>query len=386
MGARAEVIARSAFALAAVGLLFLLRWDTSIEHFDWQVWEASNNLLDDGANPYDHQVLNEELQQNPQEYGPHFDSPSRYVYLFSPPTWLATVRLLTGSALVMSLAGAVMVAMTMVALTIERSWEHLIGAVLGFVVFVYLGPGLTTFRLGQTGLFLAGLVGAQILLARTATSGVPTAVMSFKPHIALAAGIPDLVRKPKETLAKILIPYALLIAATVALLGVTPWRAWIEFMTSGAGTNSYAFDLTLSTLSSALPWGDLGLATIVIAALASAALSWHCRHADRAVLLLASLGIMAFLAGHAFVHDWLWVCYVPVVLAWNPLRSALGMSLLGLALSVATQVQFPLLNPQAVIGGFIAIGLTVLALRASQPTHDVDERAEPLQPLVSAQR
>ncbi len=368
MSRTADLAARSAFALAAIAVLFFVRWDNGLQHFDWQVWEASNNLIDVGTNPYDHGLLNDELQRDPEAYGPHFNGDSTYVFLFSPPTWLATIRLVGGSALAASLLGAVAVALSMVALTKERPWDHLIGAVLGFVVFSFLGPGISTFRFGQTGFVLAGLVGAQLVLTGTRTSGVAVSLLSMKPHLAFAAGIVELVRRPRAMLAKIALPYALLIALSVSTLGANVWRNWVTFMTSRTGANSLALDMSIGTLSSRLPWDHLGFGTIAIAFLCATALAWYCRDADPALVILATVAVMAYLSGHAASHDWLWIVYVPIVLKWDPMRSAVGISMLGLAISAAITAEYWLLNPQSVIAGFITVGLVVLAVRSARST------------------
>ena len=368
MGRTTDLAARAAFALAAIAILFAVRWDHDLQHFDWQVWEASNNLIDRGLNPYEHALLNAELQRDSEAYGPHFNGESTYVFLFSPPTWLATIRLVGGSALATSLLGAISVVLSMVVLTKDRTWDHLIGAVLGFVVFSFLGPGISTFRFGQTGILTAGLIGAQLVLTGTRGSGIPVSLLSMKPHLAFAAGIVEFVRRPKDMLTKIALPLAILVAVSVVTVGAHVWRDWVTFMTSRTGANSLALDMSIGTLSSLLPWDSLGFGAIAIGFFCSTALAWYCRTTEPGLVLLATVAVMAYLSGHAASHDWLWIVYLPTIMKWDPMRSAMGISLLGLSISAAITLSYELLNPQSVIGGFITAGLVFVAVRSARST------------------
>ena len=66
MAARArvdvELIVRVVAAVLCVLALFSLRWDSSLDHFDFQVWRAAEAIIDGGADPYDPDVLNLELE------------------------------------------------------------------------------------------------------------------------------------------------------------------------------------------------------------------------------------------------------------------------------------------------------------------------------------
>ena len=362
-----NITARSVFALCVVVALFWLRWDGDLQHFDWQVWEASNTLFDAGANPYDTLTLNDELQGNVAAYGAQFNDGEQFMFLSSPPSWLATIRLLGNSTFVVAFLGALAFAGSIVALTKDRPAIDTIAGVLGMFVFAYLSPGASTFQFGQAGLFLAGMVSMHIALLGRSSWGVPVSLLSSKPHLAFAAGIVALVRDPKRISIQIAIPYALLVAATTVMVGARSWGQWIAAAANNALPENSLSDMSIGTLHPALPWRDLGLAGVLIGLVLSTAFAWHRRNDDPVPVAFASLAITIYLSGHAFMHDWLWLPIVPVAMKWNPSKSFLGLSTIALALLSRNQIPegFPL-GYQSSIGLFITIGLVAVALRSGR--------------------
>lgn len=364
MSEKLDTVARSIFALAIVVALFWLRWRSDLQHFDWQVWEASNNLFDASANPYNPQILNQELQSNVVAYGAQFNDGEQFMFLSNPPSWLVTIRLLANSTFLVAFVGALAMAGSIVYLTKSREWLATIGGILGMFVYSYFSPGASTFQLGQAGLFLGGMVALHIALLGKTLWGVPVALLSAKPHFAFAAGIGELIRNPKRASVRMAVPYGLLVLATVALLGARSWLWWVNGIANNALPESNLSDMSIGSLHPALPWRDLGLAGVVIGLALSTAFAWHGRRSDPVPVAFASLAIALYLSGHAFMHDWLWLPIVPVALKWNPTASLLGLSTLALALVARVHVPDLPVDYMSSLGLLVTVVLIATALRS----------------------
>lgn len=316
-----DLALRALLAMACVALLFVIRWDSTLQHFDFQVWRAAGSLAEQGADPYDTETLNRELHENPERYGNHWRD-DRWqtdwrMHLFNPPVWLTELRLLGNSALAMSLSGAALTYAAIVALSRQRPIADTIGYLVGST-WVFLFPQTaTTFRLGQSGLLLCGLVGAALVLRSRGGAGGPIAALAFKPHIAVAALLPELIRGSRRHRVELLAPVALLAAATFALFPISLWAGWLGAVFSPDRPSATA-DMSLRTLSTQFPLPEsasTGTLMLGIAAAAWCVVRW--RRADPRLLTLLSLAIVIYTSGHAFGHDWLWIVFVPVVCRWS---------------------------------------------------------------------
>ena len=258
MSQRADSLFRVVLGFSALMLLFAAKWPMHLQHFDFQVWEAGVNMLAEGTNPYDARQLNDELQAHPEAYGAGFDDTNFYMFLANPPTWLATVRAFGSSALAISLVGALCLYGSIVYLTRDRSIVYAGVAVASTSVFMLESPGATTFLYGQWGFFAAGMVALQIVLRDSFVSGVPTAFLAAKPHIAFAAGIVDLVRSPRSTLPRLIVPYGVLVLATTIVFGPSVWSWFVDAMLGGNTHPPTSLpDMSFATLSPLLPWRSL---------------------------------------------------------------------------------------------------------------------------------
>lgn len=362
MSSTSDLFLRALVALAAVSILFTLRWHLSLQHFDWQVWEAAVNMVANDANPYDARALNDELQANPEVYGDIFDDENFFMFLANPPTWLTLVKGLGTSALAVALVGALCLYGSIVALMFDRPMFDFLMAILATTMFSMLSPAATSFLYGQPGFFIAGMVGLQLLALGSPLTGVPAALLAGKPHIAFGAGIVDLVRDPKSVLTRVTLPYGLLVLATTALFGPRIWEWFFSGLISGNQSPQTSLpDMSLGTLSSAIPWRSLGLGGVMAALAASAAVSWWCRKKDPAAALFASLALVVYLSGHAFFHDWMWLPLVPIALRWNPL--ATGVSIVGVGMAMTVSQDLPY-GAQSLVGLVVTAGLVACALLA----------------------
>ena len=187
---------------------------------------------------------------------------------------------------------------------------------------------------GQTGLLVAGLVGVYLVVIGRRADGVPIALLFPKPHLAFALGFPSLIREPTRTIARIVPPVLLLVAASLVLYPAELWVEWIHSLVSGDATVVYN-DLTLRTLSPRFPlpaWSTVPL--LVVTIVLTGSLTMTCRRADPKLLALMSLSTMAFLSGHAFTHDFLWLVFVPPVLAWTPRQTLLAIAVVLIPVTV----------------------------------------------------
>ena len=169
----------------------------------WQAWDASVTLADAGQNPYDVELLNAELSTNPI-YGPDgVGIGDQTLVLFNPPTWLVHNKVL-GFSFLLTLTGGLVFVWSIVWLTKDSGWSVFLGALGGMVLFNSLGFNTRNFALGQTGFVLAGLIGLQLVLSSTRFNGVSLGLLAFKPHIAVAVGVVEFIRKPKALIQLVL--------------------------------------------------------------------------------------------------------------------------------------------------------------------------------------
>ncbi len=374
MGTRADLILRFAASFAALFLLFALEWRPDLQHFDFQVWEAAVNMVPNGGNPYDPVALNTELQAHPDRYGSSYDNGDFYMYLSNPPTWLATVRTFGSSALAISLAGAILLYGSIVVLTKDRPLVDAMCAIAGTTMFALESPAASSFLLGQWGFFLAGLIGVQLVARSRSWSGLPTAFLAAKPHIAFAVGIVQLVRPGlRVRLLRLAVPYAVLTALTVVFLGPMVWPWFVEAMVGGNTHPPTTLpDMSLGTLTPLLPWRSLGLFGVLIGLGLSSMISWKWRDRDASVVLFASLAVAVYLSGHAFMHDWMWLPLVPVALRWSPaatIVSTIGVAQM-MSLSHRFEDQLPHLQPA--IGLVVTGALVLIAFRSDGDSTDQD--------------
>ena len=375
---------RLLFALAMLGAVFALRW-VNPPLPDFQVWAAADALAGGGANPYDTDALNAELASDAQ-YGPWWqDEPERFrVRFFNPPMWLAILWLVQFSPFVMSFAGLLMIAGSLVALSRPADNKTFAGYVLVTAVLLLSPLADATFSFGQVGLFLAGLVGVRLVLMDRVAEGVPLALLSFKPHIALAAFIPSLMSKSSTALQRLIPPAVALLVLTVLLYGVDLFRWWVEAFVEDDGSIIPIDDLTLRTLSQRWPLPiEWSVFTLVAAFIIIVGIARRFRDADRLTLTLFSIALTVFLSGHAFAHDWLWMMFVPVVKRWDLTRSVVG----ALAVVVVDSLTrgtvtppFAIVSSPSVAALAIVVYLGVDICRSSRGEHSateaVDEPAE----------
>lgn len=381
MDGQRQLALRVAFGVVAIVALFALRWDSTIQHFDFQVWEASNVLLGEGRNPYDDVILNGELQSDTTEYGPFFDDGLRYMFFNNPPTWIVTLRLLGFTPFSMSLVGAIALMGSVIWLTRERATDAAIAAMTATGVFFFLGPGISTFRFGQTGMFLAGLVGLHLALLGSRFSGLGAALASFKPHIAFSLGLAQFVRRPRSEAIRLLVPFAVLVSMSVALFGAGLWQQWIDAVsgTPVPGT----LELSLSSLSASLPWRSLGVVGIVITAGVSSMLALRYRAVNPQLVSLVTLSVITFGSGYAFVHDWLWLPLIPIVLGWSPKSTLLSVTAVAFGLSLPETWAFDaIVRPHPAIALAITLGLIYKAEQERKARHQL-EVAPPTKPLAA---
>ncbi|MGI9604841.1 MAG: glycosyltransferase 87 family protein [Acidimicrobiales bacterium] len=356
---------RLALALVLVGVVFALRWDGSLQHFDFQVWEASQTLVDKGLDPYDPEVLNAELHADPVSYGDHWQVENadviRRMHFFNPPSWLVQLRLVGTSALAMSLAGAIASFGAIAIIDRDRAIPDYLGH-LGAAAYVLIfAMGVTTFRFGQIGLLLAGLVGARLVLGSRRSAGTMIALLSFKPHVAVAAAFPHLARRPVRAMGAVIVPLALLFVLTLVWLDPALWRSWVGALVSPDRPEGFD-DLSIRTLSSrwTLPDWSASLTLLMgVGAAAYTSLRWQ--RSNAAVLTLWSMGIVVFTSGHAFSHDWLWIVFIPPVCAWSLRRSLIVSTLFAtgysFAYAVSRRVDFETVSLRSLFGLVVVLYL-----------------------------
>jgi len=382
------VALRVVAAAACVAFLFVVRWDASLQHFDFQVWRAAGSIAEEGGDPYDTETLNLELHENPEIYGDHWRD-DRWqtdwrMHLFNPPVWLTELRMLGNSALTMSLVGAGLAYAAVVALSRTAPTIDALGYLAG-TTWIFLFPQtVTTFRLGQSGLFLCGLVGLSLVLASRTSAGVPAAALWFKPHIAAAVLLPELRRGPSRRRVELLAPSILLTVATLALFPVSLWTSWIGALLS-PDRPAASVDMSLRTLSTRYPLPEsLSLLTLAIGVAVATWLVQRWRHADPRLLMLLSLALVTYSSGHAFGHDWLWVVFIPVVGRWS-----LGPSMFG-AIGLATvytigddwaeqgPVLVNLTSALALAVTVYVIAVTRRSAQGNRPARSDQERSQPV--------
>lgn len=316
---RAETSIRIGCAAGLLVALFLARWDFSLEHFDFRVWRAADLLLHEGANPYDGDVLNETLNTR---FPLTIDQDVGQLFLFNPPTWITQVRAMGTSALVMSFAGAVALFASILILSNDAALERTLGYLFGASYFLYLTPSVTTFRFGQTGLLLGGLVGLRLVLLGTRAGGLPAALLSFKPHLAVASILGELQTSRRW---KVIVSagggFVALVAVQLIQDGPSPWLWWLDSLSISRPFGTLT-DMSFRTLSPHLDFDAVvGIPSLCVALIAATALSMRWKTADPRLLTLMNLGLLAYLSGHAFEHDWLWLVYVPVICCWSVQRT-----------------------------------------------------------------
>ncbi len=386
-----DLLVRVLAALACLVVAFSLRWDSSLDHFDFQVWRAAETIVDRGGDPYDSSVLNLELHENPQTYGDHWTvdgwETRRRMHLFNPPSWLLELRLLGATALTMSLVGAVLTYGSIVALSRRQPTRQVLGH-LGAATYVFVfAQSATTFRFGQTGFLLSGLVGVGLVLAERRSEGVAAAGLSFKPHIAAAALIPALATVDHKQRTELVVPTVVLLAATALLYPVGLWRSWIDALFDGdkpVGSDDMSFR-TLSTRFDLAP--SLSTFTLALALAASVAMAMRWRRADPRLLRLASLAVVIYLSGHAFGHDWLWIVFIPVVGRWTLLPSlgaGMGAALVYTIGDSLTDDGPVLVNLKSVLGLAVTVFLVLQAWRSHRHAEAAaSQRPEPAGALTS---
>lgn len=381
MSTRAETLFRVVLGFSALTLLFAAKWRTELQHFDFQVWEAAINMLPEGANPYDARQLNDELQAHPDAYGRGFDDTNIYMFLSNPPTWLATIRAFGSSALAVSLAGALCLYGSIVFLTRDRSVLYTGLAVGSTSIFMLESPAATSFLYGQWGFFAAGMVALQIVVRGQPVSGVPTALLAAKPHIAFAAGIVDLVRSPRPALPRLVVPYVALLLVTTLWFGPSVWSSFADAMLTGNTHPPTSLpDMSFGTLSALLPWRSLGLVGVLVGLGASAGFAWRYRDRNVHAVLFASLAISIHFSGHAFMHDWMWLPLVPIVLRWSPAVTVVSIVGVAQAMTMSHRFESSLPSFQPAIGLLLTIGLVLIAVRSeSTPADESDDTVETTQ-------
>lgn len=293
---------------------------------DFQAWLAASEVAADGQNPYEGEALNAELQSDPAYGGYWQDAPDEYVMrFFNPPMWLAILAAMAFDPLVMSAVGVALVAGSMSYLS--RGVESVT-----FVGYVIVGAavscspiGLSTVAFGQTGLLLAGLLGLRLSLLDRGLEGIPLALLSFKPHLALAAALPALAKHPRTLLLRLTPPAVLLVLASVALFGVSMFVWWVQATGSDHGSVVPVVDMTLRTLFPRWPLPSyLSVPMVLLAAVIIVVISLRTTSAKPATLVLLSVAFMTFLSGHGFEHDWVWMMLIPVVHRWSIVQSVVG--------------------------------------------------------------
>ncbi|NNC78580.1 MAG: DUF2029 domain-containing protein [Acidimicrobiales bacterium] len=369
MDNRRDLALRVVVAGLLIAGLFAIRWDHSLQHFDFQTWTASDAVLAADDNPYDSVELNAELAGNPDIYGPHWataDDNTFDLHLLNPPSWLAQLRLLGMSAFVMSAVGALALYGSIVALSRRDPFIHALAYLGTTTLFLYLSPSATSFRLGQTGLLLAGLVGVRLVWAECGSAGTSVALLSFKPHLALAAAAPDIVRSPLRFARSLAVPATLLVGYSIVLYGVDPWFDWLRELTVSRNQGNTT-DMSIRTLFPDFGvTSSLGLWGMAVAVIAIVAVTLRWRDTPPAVTALAALALMAFLSGHAFSHDWLWMVLVPVVMKWRPLPTLIVGFTAGAIYTMYSDVSLDeiTINPKSLLG--LSVVIYLVAMTATQ--------------------
>lgn len=316
---RADYAIRVLCASGLLFALFLARWEFGLNHFDFRVWSTADILLDEGLNPYDSATMNDRLLLRfPPSPGEDVDP----LHFFNPPTWITQLRLMGVSAFVMSLLGGTALFGSILVLAKDAGLERTLGYLFGTSYFLYLVPSMTTFRLGQTGFFLAGLVGIRLVLIGSRIGGVPVALLSFKPHLALASGLPALMSRSRVRLAVgTAITFIGLVALQLTQDGLSPWTWWADSLSESRSFGTLT-DMSFRTVSRHVDLhAAAGIPSLIVAVVVVTALSIRWRAGDQRILTLMSLALVAYLSGHAFVHDWLWLTLVPVVCRWTVPRT-----------------------------------------------------------------
>ena len=320
-----ELAIRVALPLVLMLVAFYIRWE-NIPHFDFQVWQTALRLAESGMNPYDSEVLNDTLRVVSSTEGGIFTEENREtvkMQYFNPPWWLLQLKILSANALAMSLLGAVFAMGSLAWLGRRMEQSRYLAASIAPVYLMFASFGVTTFRFGQTGLWLAGLYGLYLVLIRSGWSGVPLMAMAFKPHIALAAGIGEFIANPKRRLSNWVPAIVAGVAASAIAFGPQMWSEYISTNLSDDLPSSFE-DMTLRTMSTRfhLPsWTNLvGLGVALVVAVVT---SHKWRAARPELIALWTTAITIFLSGHGFTHDWMWLFFVPVVCNWRVIQTVI---------------------------------------------------------------
>lgn len=317
---------RFAFALVVLAVVVSAQWPNEPPP-DFQVWVAADAVADKGGDPYDMHALNSELQSDP-EYGRYWqEDPDQFVVrFFNPPMWLSMLQSVGFSAALMSFAGIGLLAGSITYLGRDVDQQTFAGYVIVGATIILSPMSRSTIAFGQTGFVLAGLIGLRLALLDRSTEGIPLALLSFKPHLALAAALPALCRRTDTLLRRLIPPALLLLGLTAALYGLSPFANWVEAVITDDGSIIPIDDMTLRTFSTRWPLpAHFSPITLLVAMVAVVVVSRRDKHVDPASLVLFSLALVAFMSGHGFVHDWLWIMLIPVVFGWTLARSLVGV-------------------------------------------------------------
>ena len=344
---RGQLALRCVIAVVVLAAVMLVQWPFGAPPPDFQAWVAADAVAASDGNPYDTDSLNAELRSDAETYGEIWqDDSGRFrMKFFHPPTWLALLTVLGFTPVAMSIAGVTALAVSVAYVSRDQEMVTFIGYVLAAAMVLLAPFSTSTIHFGQSGLLLAGLVGARIALARTPLEGTPLALLSFKPHIAFVTALPALIRHPRVTLQR-LVPAALVVlAATAALYGVDIFGDFVRAVLGNDDSILANDDMTLRTLSPRWPLpASMNMATLVLAVGAVAVATRRWQGADAGTLVLFSLAVVVFLSGHGFEHDWLWVVLVPVVHRWNLVTTVAATAgfVVAHALTFATTFSLPL--------------------------------------------
>lgn len=337
---------------------------------DFQVWLAADAVANAGENPYDIERLNEELRSDPSYGSIWQDSPERFrMRFFNPPTWLTLLRSIALSPLLMMVAGIATLGGSLVVLSRGADDQTFVGYLFVCALVLVSPLSMSTYAFGQTGLLLAGLLGVRLVGLGRLREGMPLALLSFKPHIALAAALPAMIRRPTSVLAGLFIPALLVVAATALLYGPGLFGEWIGAVVLGDHSILPLDDMTLRTLSPRWPLpASLNLLTVLLSLVVIGAVS-HWGSADPALMVLFSVALTIFLSGHGFAHDWLWIVFIPAVCTWTIRRcciATLGILLLYLVnYDVEGLTELPVVSSPSLVAAIIVGYLSFEVIAAS---------------------
>jgi len=166
-------------------------------------------------------------------------------------------------------------------------------------------------------------VGLRLLLIGTRFGGAPIALMSFKPHLAVASALVELPsRRRWRLIISTALTFCVLLSVQLAQDGLKPWLWWIDSLGESRSFGSLT-DMSIRTLSQHVDVHPVaGIPSLLVALAIATVLTIRWSSGDQRILTLMSLALMAYLSGHAFSHDWLWLTLVPVVCRWSVPRTA----------------------------------------------------------------